>query len=151
MENLSYLPNGVGFNEAEWLKLLFLLSDIENWIHEMEKDVFRQLPVPGKTKLFKKNYYLSAGSLAHILERHYYKINRHPGTGKFTVPVTVILHYIKEAFQLPVVPLPSGTCLIRSFDTGIEIGFDKNNLPTTVMSVLTDCKGMIKTAYPGSP
>ena len=151
MENLSYLPNSIGFNEAEWIKLIFLLSDIESRVHEMQKDVFGQLPVSGKNKLFKKNYYLSTGSLAHILERHYYKINRHPGTGKFTVPVTAILHYIKEAFQLPVTMHGCGACLVRSFDTGVEIGIDKNGVPTTVMSILTDSSGIIKTAYPGSP
>jgi hypothetical protein len=67
MENLSYLPDSIGFNEAEWIKLLFLLSDIESRVHQMQKDVFRQLPVAGKNKLLKKNYYLSTGSLAHIL------------------------------------------------------------------------------------
>jgi hypothetical protein len=44
-----------------------------------------------------------------------------------------------------------GGCLVRSFDTGVEIGVDKNGVPTTVMSVLTDSNGIIKTAYPGSP
>jgi hypothetical protein len=38
-----------------------------------------------------------ATSLAHLLEKHYYKIARHPGCGKFTIDITNIVYWIKEA------------------------------------------------------
>jgi hypothetical protein len=152
MENIPAVTEAAAaFNEAEWIKLLFLLSDIQAWIHEMEKDIFRQLPVTGKKRLFRKTYYISASSLAHIIERHYYKINRHPGTGKFTIPVASILYYIREAFHLPVRPHTCNTCLVRVMDTATTIGFDKNGIATTVISILTDSNGQIKTAFPGAP
>jgi hypothetical protein len=53
MENIPVVTEtNTAFNGAEWVKLLFLLSDMQAWVHEMEKDVFRQLPVKGKNKLF---------------------------------------------------------------------------------------------------
>jgi len=69
------------FNEAEWLRLLFLISDTVAWIQEMEKSLMYQLPGADKSKLFRKTYYLPACSPAHIPEKHYYKIARHPGCG----------------------------------------------------------------------
>jgi hypothetical protein len=65
----------------------------------MEMNVLYQLPVADKSKLFRKTYYLSATSLAHLLEKHYYKIARHPGCGKFAIDIPGIVHWIKEAFN----------------------------------------------------
>jgi len=47
----------------------------------MEMNILYQLPVTDKSKLFRKTYYLSATSLAHLLEKHYYKTGRHAGCG----------------------------------------------------------------------
>ena len=142
----STLPT---FNEAEWLKLLFLLSDTQAWITEMEKSLLYQLPVNDKCKLYRKTYYLSASSLAHILERHYYKISRHPGCGKFTVDVPTIVHWIKEAYHTEPSPINGSLNFKRSLNTGTIIGFDKNGHPTTFITVLTHPGGEIKTAFPG--
>jgi hypothetical protein len=137
------------FDESAWLRLLFLISDTREWMEEMEKDLFMQLPLAQKKKLFRKSYYLSASSLAHILERHYYKITRHPGAGKFTIPVTDIVHYLREAFHQPSVTMQGTSNSLRQWDTGIIIGTDKYGQPTSVISILTDSAGAVITAFPG--
>ena len=42
------------FNEAEWLRLLFLISDTVAWIEEMERSLMYQLPVVHKANSFAK-------------------------------------------------------------------------------------------------
>lgn len=137
------------FNETEWLKLVFLLADTQSWLDDLCKQAFRQLPVPDKRKFLRKTYYLTVPALAHILERHYYKINRYPHAGKFTVPVVEILHYIREAFSLPAAPLPGCGDFQRVMQTNNTIGFDKNGQATNTITILTDAGGKIITAFPG--
>lgn len=139
----------IHFDETAWLRLLFLLSDTQTWLDDMAKETFLQLPVADKKKFLRKTYYLSVPALAHILERHYYKINRYPHAGKFTIPVVEILHYIREAYSLPVSPLPGDLNFQRVMNTGTDIGFDKNGLSTHVITILTDGGGKIITAFPG--
>jgi hypothetical protein len=86
------------FNETEWLRLLFLLNDTNVWLQEMERSLLYLLPIDEKCRLSRKTYYLSVTSLAHLLEKHYFKISRHPGCSKFTIAVPDIVHYIREAF-----------------------------------------------------
>ena len=137
------------FNEAQWLKLLFLLSDTQSWISNMEKDLLYQLPLQDKCKLYRKTYYLSATSLAHILERHYSKISRHPGCGKFTVDIPTIVHWIKEAFSAEPSAIEGSLNYKRCIDTGTQIGFDKDAQSTTYITVITEPGGAIRTAFPG--
>ncbi|MDB5222152.1 MAG: hypothetical protein JWN83_819 [Chitinophagaceae bacterium] len=137
------------FNEQEFIKLLFLLSDTQACISHMEKDLLYQLPLPDKGKLFRKTYYLSATSLAHILERHYYKISRHPACGKFIVDVPTIVHWIKEAFTCEPTPISGSLNFKRTIDTGTQIGFDKDAQSTTIITVITEPGGAVKTAFPG--
>jgi hypothetical protein len=137
------------FNEAEWIRLLFLISDTQVWINEMEKDLFHQLPLADKKKLFKKNCYITATALAHILERHYYKITRHPGTAKFTVPVTTILHWIREACQHPAAPQPGTINFIRTYDTDTIIGHDTSGSSCTEITIISNACGEVITAFPG--
>ena len=139
----------INFNEPEWLKLLFLLSDTQSWIDEMEKEMIYMLPIDDKKKLFRKTYYITASSLAHILEKHYYKISRHPACGKFTIPVIEIMHWLRQAFSYPSARLPGTLNYIRIINTETNIGFDKFNNPTTIISIITDNGGQIKTAFPG--
>lgn len=137
------------FNEQEWLRLLFLLSDTQSWLDDMSKDLFSQLPVSEKKKFMRKNYFLTAPVLAHILERHYYKIARYPQAGKFTIPVADILHFIREAGVIPAKPLPGYTNFQRSINTGKTIGYDKNGKHVETITILTDGGGKIVTAFPG--
>ncbi|MCH5689821.1 hypothetical protein LWM68_39705 [Niabella sp. W65] len=88
------------FNEAQWLRILFLIADTEQWLQQLHKDTFYQLPLKQHKKLLRNNWYLSASVLAHILERHYAPMARHPGAGKFTIGVERIVAIIKAA-QLP--------------------------------------------------
>jgi hypothetical protein len=139
----------IHFNEAQWLKLLFLLADTQEWINELCKEALLQLPVADKKKCFRKTYYLTAPALAHILERHYYKINRHPQTGKFNIPVTEIVQLIRDAADLPVSPVPGNLNFQRILQTATSIGYDKDGKPATIITILTDAGGKIITVFPG--
>lgn len=138
-----------GFNEDEWLKLLFLLSDTEQWLDELSYRTFRCLPMADKKRLFRRTYYLTPSALAHIVERHYYKILRHPGTGKFTIPITEILHYLREGGDLLATSLPGSFNYKRVVEAAATIGMDKDGLPTRLITILTDSGGRIITAFPG--
>ena len=137
------------FNEPEWLKLLFLLADTQQWLDDMNKELFNQLPVENKKKFFHKTYYLTPQSLAHIIERHYYKIPRHPQTGKFHIPLTEILHHIREAAVSTVVPVPGTLNFQRIIQSEQPVGFDKNGQPADIITIITDAAGKIITAFPG--
>src|SRR6266700_1787598 len=102
MIQTAILPENIAsFNEEEWLKLLFLLNDTQTWLNELINTAFLHIPVTDKRKLSRKTYYITVSALAHILERHYFKIQRHPGAGKFTIPITDILSYLRDAFHEP--------------------------------------------------
>jgi hypothetical protein len=139
------------FNEAEWLKILFLLSDTDVWLHGMEKRLLYTVPFKGKSKLLKTDFYITASSLAHILERHYYKIARHPEASKFTVSVAEILELIRQAKVCPVIPIPGRNRFYRIMDAEKVIGIDTNGSNTATLAVVTDAGGHIITAYPGTP
>lgn len=146
----AYQPGGnTSFREEEWLRLLFLLSDTEQWLQELHKGLFAGLPVVDKGKFLRKTYYLTVAALAHILERHYYKIPRHPGAGKFTIPVPDILHYIREGSVQPATPMPGCTNRKRVVETPAPIGFDRQGQPTCQITILTNAGGRIVTAFPG--
>ena len=137
------------FNESEWLRLLFMLSDMQEWISRMEKDLLMKVPGNEKKKLFRSTYYITAPSFAHIIERHYHKIARHMETGKFIIPVSVILYWLRLAAQQASLPVPGSLNFYRELDTQTQIGFDKNGNDTSVITVITDPGGCIKTAFPG--
>lgn len=138
------------FNESQFIKLIFLLSDTQTWLVELEKNSFSQLPLPEKKKLFKQTYYLSASALSHIIERHYYKINRHPEAGKFHIELFEILHYIREAKTSIAVPIPGSNNFQRMLQTQQPIGFDQNGQPVSFITIITDTAGNIITAFPGT-
>ena len=142
----EHIKTAINFSEAEWLKLLFLLADTQQWLDEMNKELFRQLPIC-KKKFINKEYYLTAPSLAHILERHYYKINRYPNTGKFHISVIEILNHIREGYSIQ--PIQNANNFQRIIQTQQPIGFDKNGHPTNSITILTDAGGRIITAFPG--
>lgn len=137
------------YNEAEWIRLLFLLSDIQQWLTDMQKELFMQEQTVNKKNLFRKSYHLTATAFAHIIERHYYKIPRHPQSSKFKISIADILHWIKEGFNYPSRPLPNSALNIRQFNTGVMIGNDRSGHPTSTLTILTESCGLIKTAFPG--
>jgi hypothetical protein len=134
------------FNETEWIKLIFLLSDTQTWVDDLAKQAFDQLPVETKQR---KTYYLTVTTTAHIIERHYSKINRHPHTGKFIIPLTEIISYIREAYNLPITPVTGSLNFSRCLTTDKIIGYDKNGEYTNLITIFTDAAGKIITAFPG--
>jgi hypothetical protein len=66
------------FNEPEWIKLIFLLADTQQWLNELCQDAFETIPVEKKEKLHRKTWHVTVTALAHIIGRHYYKIPATP-------------------------------------------------------------------------
>ena len=128
--------NSLGFNETEWMKMLFLIVDTQAWMDEIEKGIICMVPIENKKKLFKKSYRLTASALAHILERHYYKIPRHPEASKFTIPVHEILYCIREAGSI--IPTAISGCwdFERIIDATGPVGFNINGEITDIFPLL---------------
>lgn len=147
MPNIS--SDVAAFNEDEWLRLLFLLNDTQVWLDELINKAFLQLPVGNKRRLFRKTYYITVRGLAHLLEKHYYKIQRYPGAGKFTIPLTDILTYLRDAFQEQPTRETSTTHIQRTVNAGRIIGFDCNGQFSYTIIIITDSGGRIVTAFPG--
>lgn len=154
MENaeqaIEQVHNNPPFNEAEWLKLIFLLNDTQTWLDELIKGAAQQVPIKDKKRLFRKTYYLTVSALTHIAERHYYKIMRHPEASKFTIPFVEILSHLRDASAEPTTPVSGSLHFQRVFDVGRVIGFDRSRQQTSLMTVLTDSGGRIVTAFPGN-
>ena len=150
MTQPEVIHNSTPFNEDEWLRLIFLLSDTQNWLNELINGAVMQVPMKDRKKLFRKTYYIGVSALAHILERHYYKIPRHPAASKFTVPVAEILSHLRDAFTEPVAPVPGSLNFQRTVNVGKVIGIDRDRLPTGYITVITDSGGRIITAFPSN-
>jgi hypothetical protein len=149
MEQVEPVKNTPPFNEEAWIKLIFLLSDTQDWLNELANGAVMQVPIKNKKRLLRKTYYLTVSSLAHILERHHYKVPRHPGTGKFTILVPEMLSYLRDISSEPGTPLAGSLDFKRTVNVGKIVGFDHDQLPTTFITVLTDAGGRILTAFPG--
>lgn len=150
MENPEQIYNLPPFNENEWMRLIFLLSDTQDWMNDLAMNAIMQVPMKDRKKLFRKTFYISVTALAHIIERHYYKIHRHPETSKFTVPLIEILAYLRDASKEETTPIPGSLNFQRTIDTQKIIGIDGDHLPTSLITILTDNGGRIITAFPGS-
>ncbi|SEW51881.1 hypothetical protein [Chitinophaga arvensicola] len=150
MEQTKEILNTPSFNEGEWLKLLFLISDTQDWLNHLAYGAMLQIPIRDRRQLFRKTYYLSAAALTHIIERHYYKILRYPAASKFTIPVIEILSVLRDASSAPIEYVPGSINIQRTADTGRIIGVDRDDLPTSLVTVVTDGGGRITTAFPGN-
>jgi hypothetical protein len=91
----------------------------------MTKESFILLPLSDKKKFMRKTYYLTAGSMAHIMERHYHRISRHPQAGKFHISVIEIVQHIRDASGLPVTPVGGSLNFQKNLHTANIIGYDK--------------------------
>jgi hypothetical protein len=150
MDQPEQIHNNPLFNEEEWIRLVFLLSDTQKWMNELAISAVMQIPMKDRKKLFRKTYYINVTALSHIIERHYYKIPRHPETSKFTIPLIEILSYLRNASVEAATPVSGSLNLQRIINTDKIIGFDGDHLPTSHITVLTDSGGCILTAFPGS-
>lgn len=149
MEQPEQIHNSPPFDEDEWLRLLFLLNDTQNWLNELVSGTVMQVPITGKKRLFRKTYYINVPALTHIAERHYYKIMRHPEASKFTISFVEILSCLRDASTEPTMPVSGSLHFQRVFDVGRAIGFDRSHRQTSVITILTDSVGRIITAFPG--
>ena len=140
----------IHFNETQWLQALFLLADTQSWLQQLQEGLIWQLPVKHRKKLLRKGSYLSSKALAHILERHYYKVPRHPLTGKFTIPIPQIVACIRDACQQPPQTMPCSPHLQRVLDIGTPLGHDPSGNTVTTITVITSTGGEIITAFPGA-
>jgi hypothetical protein len=59
-------PNTPPFNEEAWIKLIFLLSDTQDWLNQLASGALMQVPMKNRKRLLRKTYYLPIASLAHI-------------------------------------------------------------------------------------
>lgn len=136
------------FNEEQWLPVLFLLADTQTWLQQLQEGLIHQLPVKNHKKLLRKSWYLSVKALAHILERHYHKVARHPLAGKFTIPIPAIVAAIKDVYQQPAQQLGQSGHWQRVRDMGCTIGYNSRGQPVSTITVITDAAGEIITAFP---
>ncbi|MCH5720499.1 hypothetical protein [Niabella hibiscisoli] len=141
-------PNAFVFNEAQWLQVLFLLADTATWLQQLQEGLIWQLPVQQHKKLLRKSWYLSATVLAHILERHYYKLPRHPLAGKFTISIPEIVNAIKEAGQLSPEPLAGSANLQRVWEAGYSLGYDPAGNTVTIMTIISSTAGKLLPLFP---
>ena len=128
--------------------MIFLLYDMEVWLKEQSAALLISIS-PRAGKLIKgSSYRLGLKGIAHILERHYHKTLRHPGTGKFTIPLTELLDLLKETSQSTPHSV-NGTLqhrwvLVCDKVVGItNLGENSNTIV-----VITDRDGFIVTAFP---
>lgn len=136
-------------NENEWIRIILLLADTQQWLNEICVQTMSSLHPPAKKLLAAKTYRLSIGGLAHILERHYHKTLRHPGTGKFTVSLPQVLDLLKRAGAEPAVPMTGTLNSVRVLQCEDIIGIDRDGDPCRVMTVITAADGSVVTAFPG--
>jgi len=139
-----------GFIEEEWMRMLFVLADTQEWMEEMSKRLFHFVPVASQRKYQRQTYYLTATALAHILEGHYYKINRYPQKGKFHVSLPRLLELLRDASAAEAKPMNGSIQFYRELDADELIGFDRNGHAVQNLTVITDTGGRIVTAFPGS-
>ena len=149
MKHAEQVFTAPAFNEDEWIRLVFLLSDTQNWMNELAQNAILQVPITDRKKMLRRNYCISVTALAHIIERHYYKIQRHPGASKFTLPLLEILPCLRDAGSVEAKPMPGTLNYSSVYDAGKVIGFDLDRVPTHLVTVITDSGGRVVTAFPG--
>lgn len=136
------------YNEPEFIKLIFLLADTQSWLNDLCKEAFLQLPLGDKKKLATKTYYLTPAAMAHILEKHYHKINRFPQASKFTIPLADIIALIRDASTVTPQQIPGSTNWQRTITTNDYVGFNNTAQLAKSFTVITDAGGRIITAFP---
>ena len=135
-------------NENELLRMLQLLADTQCWLNELGLQCVHGLHPPAVKLLNAKTYRLSITALAHIIERHYYKSMRHPGTGKFNISLAAIIDHIKTAAESEALPIKGNINFKRCIQLPQPIGINKLGEVAYRLVVITDATGSIVTAYP---
>ncbi|RYD81434.1 MAG: hypothetical protein EOP53_06400 [Sphingobacteriales bacterium] len=130
------------------MRIILLLADTQGWLNEMGSQVIHSIQTAAKKLFSNKTYRLSVTAFAHIIERHYYKTLRHPGTGKFDVSLSEILQLIKDAATIDPQPMKGSVYFKRSLALSTAIGINKNGESSHTLTVISDEAGNIITAYP---
>jgi hypothetical protein len=144
--HVSY-PRQWNFNEADYVAALVSLERAQEDLDTLARHFIRQVPSDGTLRYFPHTYNLNAFGLAHILRRHYMP-GKHPGTSKFIVSIPEIVKLIRVGMKYPTMPARRPYTFKRVFPVGRIIGIDLNGNPTSLMEVVTDCYGWIRSAYP---
>jgi hypothetical protein len=150
MDQTEDIQNTPPFDEEAWIRLIFLLSDTQDWLTEMVMGAVMQVPMKQRKNLFRRGYYITISALAHILERHYHKVHRHPDASKFTIPLPEVLSHLRDISKEPGIPIAGSIDFRRTVNVNRIIGYDRYHIPTTYITVLTDNGGRITTAFPGA-
>lgn len=89
--------------------------------------------------------------LEHVIERHTIPgLSKYANKSKFFQSEDVV-KLIKEGTQQKMILQPNGR-YARTFEVGRDIGIDRaTNKPTGIMTIITDAKGNLVTAFPGKP
>jgi RHS repeat-associated protein len=111
------------------------------------------LPVGAATGSASEMGEAALSGTGHALERHVgYDIAKYAGKSKFNIGVgESVEDLIKLGARQPAVAQPNGY-LLRTFDVGREIGFDRAiGRQTSIMTIVSKADGTVVTAFPGSP
>lgn len=135
--------------DEQWARMLLLLADTQQWINDICMQTISSIHPPAKKILKGKQYRLSVTGLAHIIERHWYKVLRHPGTGKFQLDIPGMLDLLRQAAAAPEQAMPGCLNQVRVLEHTEPVGIDRNGQPCRCITVITDQYGVIITAFPG--
>ena len=142
------LPQKVSpFIEDDFISVLNNIHRLRQQIDLLSKKLMWLVAEDKSTRYFPSSYYLTAYGLAHILDRHYYKIDRYADKAKFTIPIFEIVKLIRQASVLQVETIP-GKSERRVLNAGRIIGISATGTPCRRISIITDAYGYIRTAYP---
>lgn len=135
------------FNEDDFISVLNNMHRLRQQIDLLSKKLMWLVAENKSTRYFPSSYYLTAYGLAHILDRHYYKIDRYADKAKFTISVAEIVKLIRQASVLQVEEI-AGKSERRVLYAGRIIGKSPTGQPCEHISIITDAYGYIRTAYP---
>lgn len=144
---VSYPPQGF-FNEDEFLAILFSVQRLRYDADRCANKLVRVIPGNLRTKYFPSSYCLTGYGLAHILDKHFYKVNRFPDASKFTIPITEIVRLIRLGFLRGEKESTKTGGTMRVLEVGKVIGVCKDGCLTRKMAIVTDGNGQIRSAYP---
>ena len=136
-------------NEAECVRYILLLADMEQWLRALQKDFLLGVsPTCGKL-LRGPEFRISLAGLAHILERHFHSTLRHPATGKFLIPLAELIDLLKEAGSKDPEPMAGSQHLKREMECERPVGINRLGETSWLLVVIADARGELVTAYPG--
>ncbi|WP_276484773.1 hypothetical protein [Paraflavitalea pollutisoli] len=136
------------FNERMYIDAVMSFAKIRNGLNDISRNLIYQLPSAAGPWTFPSGYHLTAYALEHILKRHYAPFDRSVATSKFTIPLLEITALLRQAYQEPAQPIVKVASYERTLDTGRIIGRDQQGQESSIIRVVIDRTGWIKTAYP---